>query len=190
LLTASGRWDEGILEMMASVRLEPSIAIFRNTLADALMAVGRFDDALQELRAALDADARYQAARVRALRCYEKLGRFEEAIAERRALGDGGLADEFQKLFRGRGVQGYKDGRTAEVSRMIEAARMTLRAPASVQRASDILNPPELRLALACADVGDWDGARQWRDRACRSRPGRRPWFDSRPELAAIGTND
>jgi hypothetical protein len=51
-------------------------------------------------------------------------------------------------------------------------------------RATDILNAVELRLAMACAELKDWQGVSRWRDHACRRRPGLDRWFDSRPELA------
>ena len=54
------------------------------------------------------------------------------------------------------------------------------------ENAADILNPPPLRLALACAELGEWDRARAWEEHACTRRPGQRQWFIAHPELAPI----
>jgi tetratricopeptide (TPR) repeat protein len=156
--------------------------IFRNTLADTYMAIGEYESAITELRAALEADPRYRAARERLVRCCERRRRFAEAIGERRMLGPGAQGEAFGQAFEQEGPAGYRCQRVAELKELIARIEATLAKPP--ERASDILNPPELRLALACAELRDWKGARRWRDRACAQRPGRRPWFDSRPELA------
>ena len=183
-LGATGDWPGAIREMREAVRLEPQIAIFRNSLADALMVVGDIDGAIVELRAAIEADARYAAARERLIRCLVRLGRYEEAIAERRFMGPAGRADAFQAAFDADGEEGYRRERALElggVMRRLEAAA----AEDPPRNAGDLFNPPELRLALACAELGDLAAARRWEEQACRTRPGRRRWFAARPELAS-----
>jgi DNA-binding SARP family transcriptional activator len=177
-----GRADAAIAELRETVRREPHIAMFRNSLADAYMSSGAPESAVPELRAALDADPRYTAARERLVRCFERLGRFAEAIAERRFMGAAGRADQFQAALESDGEAGYRREREVELRDALRRLEATLR-DGPPQHAGDHFNPPQLRLALLCAELGDDTGARHWEDHACRSRPGRRPWFASRAEL-------
>jgi len=181
-LGAMGRTQEAIAELRETVRREPSIAIFRNSLADALLRAGAYEEAIAELRAALEADPRYVAARERLVRCYERSGRYAEAIAERRFMGPAGRAERFEAAFGAEGSAGYLRERADELREAMRRLESGLR-DGPPQHAGDRFNPPELRLALAAAELGDWEAAARWEERACRARPGRRHWFRSRPEL-------
>lgn len=183
---AMGRTEDALRHLREGVRTEPMLAIFRNSLADLLMAQGSYDEAITELRAALDADVRYAAARERLVRCFERSGRYPEAVAERRFLGAAGRADEFQAALESEGAAGYRRVREAELRALVDRLEGGLGATAP-SHPGDRFNPPELRLALACAELGDTEGARRWEEHACGTRPGRRRWFASRPELRPQG---
>jgi tetratricopeptide (TPR) repeat protein len=160
--------------------------IYANGLAAALMAEGLLEDAIGELRRALALDPRYRASRERLIRCYERLGCWSEAVGERlhdeRADGPG-----FEAAWREGGEAGYRAARVAELHATIRSIEARL-AAATGDDAGDLFNPPELRLALAHAELGDWDAAWAWEERASAGRPWRRRWFIAQPELAPLAS--
>jgi tetratricopeptide (TPR) repeat protein len=184
-LALQGESSAAIDHFRAAVRHEPDMPIYRNGLADALMAARQHDDAIAELRHALARDPTYWAARTRLLRCLERQGRFEEAVAERLAdaRADGAA---FRQAWQEGGKDGYLRARAAEVRLVLErtAAQVT-QSPG--ENAADLFNPPELSLALLHAELGDWDAARAWEERACARQPWRRRWFTSHPDLVRPG---
>lgn len=183
-LGAMGSHDDGIRELREAVRIEPRMPQCRNSLADALLALGRYDEAASELRVALKLDASYQAARTRLVRCLERSGQFEAAIEERRAAGDQGVAERFAQAFLEDGPDGYRLARAIELREQIQVlARRAAGPPAS---AADLLNPIELTLALAYAELGEWDEALAWENMASIAHLNRRQWFIGRPELQPI----
>lgn len=164
-----------------AVRHEPDMPIYHNGLADALMRERRYEEAEPGLRLALALDPRYGPARERLLRCLEATGRFDQAITVRR---DAGMADadRFATALAERGVEGYRSERSAELRSVIDRLARRL-DPAAPQVPADRFNPVELQLALAHAELGEWNEVKAWRDRACESRPWRAAWFDSQPGL-------
>lgn len=183
-LGAMGAREESIRELREAARIEPQMAQNRNSLGDALLALGRYDDAIAELRVALKLDAGFRAARDRLIRCLERTGRFEEAIHERRAAGASEVTERFALAFARDGADGYRRERAVELRAQIDA--MALRAAAPPTNAGDLLNPVELPLALAHAELGEWSEALAWEEKACAIQAGRRQWFLGRPELEPI----
>lgn len=180
-----GRTPEALRELREAVRLEPHIAMFRNSLADAHMSAGNYREAISELRTALEVDPCYAAARNRMIRCHERLGRFEEAVEARRAAGPSGLAVQFSLAYERGQEHGYREAREQELRTTIAMleARITEGEP---HDAADYFIPVQLRLALAHAELGEWDLAREWEEHACRRRPSLRRWFRANPELSAV----
>lgn len=184
LHTIMGRRDEGLAELREAARLEPDIPMFRNSLADAYMMGEAWDEAAVELRHALELDPGYAAAHERLLRCLERLERFDEAVAVRQAR-NAAASLPFHEAFASAGADGYRAARRDELAAWLRSEEARLDAGPSTN-AGDILNPPELRVAMGHAELGDPERAFAWEQRACRSAPGRRRWFLSRPELAAV----
>jgi tetratricopeptide (TPR) repeat protein len=181
-LGATGRWPEAIAALGEAVRLEPQIPLYRNALAHALMSVSRTDDAAVELQRALELDGSYSAARERLVRCYEKLGRYTDAIAERRRNAKDSTSASFERAFAADGADGYRRERQGELRILVD--QLAARREAVVGRTgSDAMNPIEVPLAVACAELGDADGAMTWIERGCEANPGRFPWFACRQEL-------
>jgi len=185
-LGLSDRREESLAHFRTAASLEPHMPIYANGLAAALMAEGLLEDAIGELRRALALDPRYRASRERLIRCYERLGRWSDAVAERlhdeRADGPG-----FEAAWRQGGEAGYRVARVAELQATIRSIEARL-AAAPGDDAGDLFNPPELRLALAHAELGDWDAAWAWEERASAGRPWRRRWFIAQPELAPLAS--
>jgi DNA-binding SARP family transcriptional activator len=181
-----GRMAEALEHHAEAVRLEPRMPIYRNGYAAALMAVGRPAEAEAELRAALALDPRYWAARERLLRCLERTGRLADAVAERRG-DERGRGDGFAAAFARDGEAGYRAARAEELRNLIRTLAERL-AAATEEEAGDRFNPPELRLALAHAELGEWDAALECERRATSERPWRRQWFVSHPDLAPLAT--
>jgi serine/threonine-protein kinase len=183
-LGLSGRREESLSHFRAAASLEPHMPIYANGLAAALMTEGRLAEAIDELRRALALDPRYWASRERLIRCYEQLGRWSDAVAERlrdeRADGTG-----FETAWREGGEAGYQAARSAELRATIGTIEARLDATPSGD-AGDLFNPPELRLALAHAELGQWDAAWLCEERASAGRPWRRRWFVAQPELAPL----
>jgi DNA-binding SARP family transcriptional activator/tetratricopeptide (TPR) repeat protein len=178
---ASGRAAVALEHFQHAVQLEPSMPIYRNGLAAALMGQRRYEEAIEQLRTALALDPRYWAARDRLLRCLERLGRFEEAVAERQR-DDRASGKAFAEALESGGLEGYRRQRGEELrATMRETGERVagLREP----RAQDLFNPPELQLALGHAELGEWEAARAWRERACRDRPWQIRWFTSNADL-------
>lgn len=159
--------------------------MFHNSLGDALLALGDHEQAIHELRAALQLDGGFRAARVRLVRCFERAGRFAEALAERRMLDDSERLQRFTRALAEDGAEGYRRERAVELRTVIRDVtdRVNAGSPAS---AADLFNPPELRLALAHAELGEWDEALRWEEHAAAIQPGRRQWFLGRPELRPL----
>jgi DNA-binding SARP family transcriptional activator/Flp pilus assembly protein TadD len=179
-----GRHEEALALLARAARLEPRIPTFRNGHAAGLMALGRHEEAIAELRAALELDPAYWAARERLVRCHERLGRFEEAVAER-ACDARGCADTFLAAWRAGGIAGYRAARAAELRADVPALERRV-AEMPDGDAGDLFNPPELRLALLHAELGEWDAAFAWERRAGAERPWRRQWFAGHPDLAPL----
>ena len=182
-----GRPAEALSEMREAVRLEPQIAMFRNTLAAALMDRRDWVAAIAELERALLLDPAYTAARERLILCLEECGRHEEAIDERTRLPSGGSAGEFGRVYESEGREGYLRIAREELRLQVATleARLASDPPAN---AADFFTPPELRLAVLSARLGDREAASRWEESACRRRQGLRPWFRSRPELLELNT--
>lgn len=183
---AMGRPVEALAALREAVRLEPQIAMFRNTLASALMDRGDWVGALEELRRARAMDPGYGAARERLIRCAEELGQYAVALEERSQAPTIGPVDELRRAFAQDGPAGYTRVARDELRGMLPAleARARVHPP---EHPGDLFTPPALRAALIHARLGDHASARQWEEEACRARPGLRPWFRSRPELARAG---
>lgn len=165
-----------------AARHEPDIPIYRNGLADALMRARRYDEAEVELRRALEIDPRYGPARDRLMRCLEARGDFPEAVRLRVEAAQPG-AELFASALAEAGAAGYRAEREREIRMAIQ--RLTARANSpALAGPADRFNPVELQLALAHAELGEWDEVRAWRDRACTMQPWRAPWFSTHPDLA------
>lgn len=187
-LEGIGRADLAITEHRAAVRLEPHIALFRNSLSATLMNVGALDEAIEQLQYAVALDPNYLAARDRLLRCFERLARYEEAVDVRVRHQPTATAQQFIDAFARDGAGGYLRMRQAELREYV--ATLSARVLAGpTGNAADLLNPPQLRLALAYAELGEWEQAARWERHACRNRPGLRQWFVSHPDLAPLYTS-
>ena len=186
-LGAMGRRAEAIAELREAVRLEPQIAFFRYALASALMDVRDYAAALMELHRALELDPGYAAARERLVRCHERQGRFADAIAERRRRGE--VVTDFETAFDAEGPDGYRKARANELRETIRMLEARL-GVSPLENASDILNPLQLRLALAHAELGEWDEALAWEEHAALEQPGRRQWFLTHPDLEPLHPRD
>ena len=186
-LGAMGKRVEGIEYLREAVRLEPQIAIYRNALAAAYMDERDYGGAIEQLRRALELDPRYAAARDRLIRCYERLELFDEAIRERRA--HGGVVDDFAIALEAEGADGYRRVRARELRATIQTLEERVQVDPP-ENASDLLNPVQIRIALAFAELGEWDRARFWEEQLCSVQPGRRQWFVTHPDLAPLHTRD
>ena len=181
LLCATGRDVEGIRELGRAAVIEPDMPMFHNSLADTLLAHGRIDEAMASLGAALRLDPDYRAARDRLIRCHERTGRLAEAVAERRRMG-GATAHRFAEAFERSGAAGYRAARAAELTASIEALTARL-GSSNGENPADFFSPLPLQLALANAELGNWDEALRWEQHAASIRPALRQWFAGRPEL-------
>lgn len=183
-LGLSDRREESLAHFRTAATLEPHMPIYANGLAAALMSEGLLGEAIVELQRALLLDPRYWASRERLIRCHERLGRWSDAVAER-------LRDEradgaaFAAAWQRGGEEGYRVARVAELHGAIRAIEGRLGAESDGD-AGDLFNPPELRLALAFAELGEWDAAAHWEEQASAARPWRRRWFLAQPELAPL----
>jgi DNA-binding SARP family transcriptional activator/tetratricopeptide (TPR) repeat protein len=179
---AVGNPQQALFELREAVRLEPQIAIFRNTLAAALMDRGDWAAAMREVERALELDPGYGAARERFIRCAEECGLYDVAIVERTREPMIGAVDLFRRALAEDGASGYRRIAREELRALIPVleARAAVYPPAN---AGDLFQPPELRLAVINARLEEWDAASRWEESACRRRPGLRQWFKARPEL-------
>jgi DNA-binding SARP family transcriptional activator len=185
---AMGRPDEALAELREAVLLEPLIALFRNSLAAALMDRGDWEGALRELERARDLDPSYPAARERLVRCAEELGRHDQALAERERPPAIGPVEAFRAALAADGPAGYRRVLHADLRAQIPRLEASARQWPPAHPA-DRFVPPAVRLAVTHARLGDHAAARACEDEACRARPWLRPWFRSRPELAAGTTS-
>jgi DNA-binding SARP family transcriptional activator/Flp pilus assembly protein TadD len=179
-LMHTGRRDAGLQALLDATRTESQIPAFRNSLADALLAMGMVGEAIEELRVALQLEPGYRAARDRLIRGLEREHRFMEALAERRIAGPADTAERFQRAFDADGAEGYRREREAEVRWLIGSLEARVHTP---DIPGGYFSPPELRIALAHAELGEWGAARAWEERAVAAKPGVRRWFLGRPEL-------
>ena len=181
---ANRRDGDALRELQEAARLEPYIPMFQNSLGDALLLLGRHEEAVEVLRRALALDPAFATARERLLRACERMGRFEDAIAERMKDPRATTAAAFASAFAQEGIAGYRREREREIREMIAAERRRLTS--GVEYPADYYVPPQLRLALGHAELGEWEEAAACMEEACRPHPWRRPWFQARPELAPL----
>lgn len=185
LCGAMGRWTEAVDTLRETARLEPHIPLYGNMIAAAHMGAGSFDLAIVELERSLRLDPTYAAARDRLIRCQEKLGRYTEAIAERYRDPKGTTGEAFEREYTADGERGYLRARGTELRASIAALTSQLES-GKPQTGGEVMNPLEVRLALAHAELGEWDAAMSWVERGCEGKPGRFHWFSCRLELAAL----
>lgn len=181
---ALGDRAAGVAALREAIRLEPQTPLFRNSLADALLQDGAVAAAVLELEIALAIDPGFRAAAERLVRCHERAGRWAEAVAARTRLGAAGEAEAFGAALAAGGEAGYRAARRRELEAHVAAlhARLAHRGPSGP---GDRFVPPRLALALALAELGDWDAA--WaveRD----ADPGHLPWFTGHPWLAPLAS--
>jgi tetratricopeptide (TPR) repeat protein len=186
---AMGRFDEALVHLREAVRLEPRLPLYRNALADACMLIEAYPEAIEQLSHALAIDPGYGAARERLIRCYERSDRLQEAVTTRALAPQGStaqrLASTFAQAFGTDGEAGYRRARADELRAMIHDIEACI-CLGPLEDASEILNPPQLRLALAYAELGEWGRALAWEDQACKAQPGRRQWFIHQPMLRPL----
>jgi DNA-binding SARP family transcriptional activator len=183
-LGALGRQKEALAEFREAARLEPQIPLYANAVAAAHIANGDFESAIIELQRALKIDAAYGAARDRLIRCYESLALFADAIGERKRVSDEKSA-AFERAYVADGDAGYRRERASELRASI-AAMISQRDSAKPRTGAEVMNPVEVRLAIAHAELGEREDALRWVEAACAGKPGRFPWFSSRRELELL----
>ena len=187
MLLADGATDAGLAELREAVRVEPDIAHNHNSLADALIAHGALEEAIGQCRTALGHDPSFRAVRDRLVRALERTDRMEEAIEERRRLGPEDAVSRFASAFAADGRDGYRRVRADELRMLIDGVRAQLSADGP-REPGDRFIMPELRAAIACAELGAWEEAWEFECRALSRRPGYAPWFRGRPELASLAS--
>jgi tetratricopeptide (TPR) repeat protein len=184
-LGLSGQTERGLAELRAAFQLEPRIPVYGNSLAAALMVKGELDAAEVLLRGVLESDPGYAMARERLLRLLEQQGRFQDAVNERRRTPAMPTAAQFLAAWEADGDAGYRRERTAELRQLVTTLEAKVMEGAAVS-AADIFQPPVLRLAVACAELGEWTKARAWKLQACAARPGLALRFAAEPLLARL----
>lgn len=183
-LQTNGQLEEAITEFQAAVSLEPRVAWFHNALATALMEAERLDEAATALERALALEPNYRAARDRLIRIHERRGAFDRAVVERTRGGDP-LAGEFETALATGGEAGYRARSREERLRWISETAARLDGLPPTQPA-EVMNPIELRLALAFLEVDDAGAALRWIERGCRNMPARLRWIAWLPETRSI----
>lgn len=150
-LVTQGRFDEGIAQLVESLRLAPDATPVRNELASVLGHVGRYDDAIAEFRKVIEAEPRHAAARrgeIVALLLTGRYGegrvRLQEALRE--FPQDAGLAHVQARMLATTPDLRVRDGHLAlEIARRLAAVRQDLRVRET--------------LAMALAESGRFDEA-------------------------------
>jgi hypothetical protein len=132
--------------------------------SDTYLSFGLYDAAIVELRAAVDLDPGCRAARERLIRCYERTHRFGEAIAGRAAADGPARVEPFA------------------LRRKLAASEARI-VPGRPEVPAYLFNPPQLRLALGFAELGEWEQVIRWEEHAAAQFPAWRRWFTGRPEL-------
>jgi tetratricopeptide (TPR) repeat protein len=172
-LKIAGRLDEALVEMRAAVEAAPKAPFMWVGLGDVLMTMGRYDEALRPLREALRHAPGYEAARERLEMSCHRAGRHEEALAARRAmLGTRNQLDRLTALDEHVAREGWsaareKDLRTELAALLAQAEREDpFRDNSGSRQHSD-------RVIITLADLGEWQQAMDWVERAYHRRPGR-----------------
>ena len=150
------RFDESIATMRRAVQLDPFNLALRSTVGDVLTAARRYDEAITELLETLELDTDFYDT-LRGLRwAYQQRGDYEQAIVfYGRAFQ---LSPEevtsFREAYRSRGRAGYFQWlRDHSLQRIEKGRRKAI-----------------YYLAECCAELGDYDTALEWLERAYADR--------------------
>jgi tetratricopeptide (TPR) repeat protein len=172
-LKISGRLEEALAEMYAAVELAPTAPFMHLGLADVLMTMGRYDEANGPLREALRLSPSYDPARERLEMSCHRAGRHDEALAARRAmLGTRGETTRMTALDRRVAAEGWATAREGDLRAALAAllAQAEREDPFTDRSGSRQLSD---RIIITLAELGEWNQAMDWVERAYHRRPGR-----------------
>jgi TolB-like protein/Tfp pilus assembly protein PilF len=172
-LAAVGRYEEGIVEGIRAVELEPLSLLHRTGLAEFYNAARQYDRALEEAREVLDMNPYYDRAREVMMWAYERLGMCEEYLALRREqlMRSGAEPEALARqaaLERACADSGFESVWRWEVERSLERIA-----------AGEYVRPS--RLANVYAGLGQVDEAFEWLERAYAERDGSLAFIKTNP---------
>ena len=180
-----GERERGLAELEVAAALETDVPMYNSALAAALVSAGDVTRAEALFRAALRVDPSYGAARERLLRLLEYQQRFQDAVAERSRTPTKAGAERFHAAWLADGAAGYRRERATELRLLVTLIESRL-AEGEAPSTGDLFDPPAIRLALAYAELGDWNKARAWKLQGCAERPGLAPRFAAEPTLQPL----
>ena len=172
-LRIAGRTQEALEQMRMAARLAPKAPFMHVGHADVLMALGRYDEAIGPLRQALRLLPRYDAALERLEMSCHRAGRHDEALDARcMLLGVRGAAGRIAQVTADAAEHGWLVARQQDLGR--ELADLLARAEgddpfedrSSTRQLSD-------KILIVLAELGEWNQAMDWVERAYHRRPGR-----------------
>jgi tetratricopeptide (TPR) repeat protein len=173
ILKILGRPDEAVNAAEAAVALDPKLPSVLNALGDALRATGRHADAIAILRRAVALQPAYGPTLERIERELAQTGDAEGAadfrLSQLRAAGEQARIRQFEEDIDrvGPAAARHRDLRR-EVDHLLAEAATT--DPLAHHPAARSIGD---RLALAYSDLGEWEKAVEWIEKAFARSPGR-----------------
>jgi tetratricopeptide (TPR) repeat protein len=173
ILKILGRPEEAIAAAEAAVTLEPKLPSVLNALGDALRAAGRHAEAVTVLRRAIALQPSYGPSVERIERELADAGDFEGAadfrLSRLHTLGELARAEQFTNDI---DRMGPAEARRLDLRRELDQLLVEAEKgdPFEAHPAARSLGD---RIALACADLGEWASAVTWIERGYSQRPGR-----------------
>lgn len=169
-----GRFDESIAEFDRALELDPSSLIINSVKGVALYLRGDYDGAARQLSRSIELDPSFARAHVWLGMVYQKQGRVDEARAElERGIALAGkdvLALPF--LARAYAAAGRRDDAERVTAQLIEISR--------TRHVNGYL------LAAIAVQLGDYDGAFHWLERAYEAYDNRLSGLDVDPDFEPI----
>ncbi len=174
LLTAMGRFDEGIAEAQEAVKLDPVSVVAETNLAQKYHVAGRQDEALTACQKALQIEPSLARPHDDLGRILLEMGNFSEAIA---ALKNAvSLSNRSARCL---SALGYGYGVTGQ----LELAREILTELEGMSQKGYVASSD---FAIVHAGLGERDQAIDWLERACEERDSHLPHLNVDPRLKTL----
>jgi serine/threonine-protein kinase len=158
MLAATGRGDEAVRVMTQGVQLDPASMIINRDFGCVLSWVGRLDDAQRQLEKTLEMDPDFEPALAHLARVYGAKGMYDEAFAVLDRLKT--LDSEYFNLNVMLAWANARAGRMEESRRIL----------GGLQESVDTQQGKAGEIAIVYAELGNYDEAFEWFDRAVRNR--------------------
>ena len=168
-----GRLDEAVAKAREATERAPDASSIWNTLGDALIAAGRNAEAVDALKRAISLQAGYGSALERLELALFRIGEVDRALETRVSrLRVAGQGERAKILEREAAEVGFAEARLRDVRRELDQLLSEAEKTDPFVEYFSSRSPAD-SIVIAYAELGEWNKAMDWVERAYERRPGR-----------------